>query len=139
MILYYGMGCRSLTICLFYFIFLIFLFQLYRGQFFFFFWSKIKPYIYLYNIYIKKKRCPPWSKVSIPNLIPHLAHWKSLSLFLLKLMILKKRDERKIKFLTFYVMPDVGSMNFKIFTLIPLNIVSQTLKIAIDVFSKYSV
>ena len=52
-------------------------------------------------------------------------------------MILEKRDERKIKFLTFYVMPDVGSMNFKIFTLIPLNIVSQTLKIAIDVFSKY--
>ena len=137
MILYYGMGCRSLTICLFYF---IFLFQLYRGQLFFFFIQNLNP-IYISIIFIKKNkiRCPPWSKVSIPNLIPHLAHWKSLSLFLLKLMILEKRDERKIKFLTFYVMPDVGSMNFKIFTLIPLNIVSQTLKIAIDVFSKYSV
>ena len=27
--------------------------------FFFFFGPKFKPYIYLYNIYIKKKRCPP--------------------------------------------------------------------------------
>ena len=97
-------------------------------------------YIYIYIYYKKKKvRCPHWSKVSIPILTPHLAHWKSLSLFLLKTVILEKRDERKIRFLAFYVMSVVGPMNFKIFTIILLNIVAQTLKTAMNVISKYSV
>ena len=54
-------------------------------------------------------------------------------------MILEKRDERKIRFLAFYVMSVVGPMNFKIFAIILLNIVAETLKTAMDVTSKYSV